>query len=140
MISFFFSCFQQPNEPLPPKPDILLVVLDTTRADALMSYGNQREVGSNLHQLAQEGVLYKQAWTSSSWTWPSHASLFTGMYPWEHGAHFAPPNGATSLKPDPFYASELQPNIPTLAEKLLPIIVTTGSSAQRESSAVEWAL
>ena len=118
MLLSLLSCTFQPAPPSTPKPDILLVVLDTTRADALMSYGNRREIGTNVHKLAQESVLYTQAWTSSSWTWPSHASLFTGMYPWEHGAHFAPPQGATSLKPDPFFASEMSSDIPTLAQKL----------------------
>ena len=118
MIFSLLSCSFQPVQPTNSKPDILLVVLDTTRADALMSYGNTRAVGTNVHKLAQESVLYTQAWTSSSWTWPSHASLFTGLYPWEHGAHFAPPQGATSLKPDPFFASEMSSEIPTLAQKL----------------------
>ena len=117
MILSLLSCSFQQTE-TPAKPDILLVVLDTTRADALMSYGNTREVGVHVHKLAQESVLYTQAWTSSSWTWPSHASLFTGLYPWDHGAHFAPPQGSTSLKPDPFFASEMSENIPTLAQKL----------------------
>ena len=120
MISVLLSCSLSPTLTPPSRnpPDILLVVMDTTRADALMSYGNQRRVGKNVHSLAQKGVLFTQAWTSSSWTWPSHASLFTGLYPWEHGAHFASSEGATALKPDPFYASEVSTKIPTLAQKL----------------------
>jgi hypothetical protein len=122
MIFSLLSCYTSPLEISPkkqlPKPDILLVVLDTTRADALMTYGNARPVGENAHQLAQEGAWFTQAWSSSSWTWPAHASLFTGLYPWEHGAHFAPPSQAISLKPDPLYASELSKETKTLAERL----------------------
>jgi len=116
----------------PRKPDILLVVLDTTRADAFQSYGNNRPVGENLATLAQMGTLFTQAWTSSSWTWPSHASLFTGLYPWEHGAHFAPPSSSIALKPDPLYASEPDPTLPTLAQRLHDIGYDTAAfSANR---------
>jgi len=121
---FIISCLSEPTSApesttkSPKLPDILLVVLDTTRADALQSYGNTRPVGENFAQLASMGTLFTQAWASSSWTWPSHASLFTGLYPWEHGAHFAPPNVSIALKPDPLYASEPDPALPMLAERL----------------------
>ena len=119
---FFLSCFDTSVPPPPTKtssPDVLLVVLDTVRADALMHHGNTRPVGENLATLAAQGVVYTQAWSPAPWTWPAHASLFTGLYPWEHGAHFTEPTpDAIALKPDPLYASSLDPSIPTLAEKM----------------------
>ena len=70
------------------KPNIILITLDTVRADHVSSYGYTRETTPNLDSFSQEGVLYKHAYATASWTLPSHASLFTGMYPNKHGAHY----------------------------------------------------
>ena len=67
-------------------PNIVLITMDTVRADHLSCYGYQRLTTPNVDQLAREAVLYKNAYAASSWTLPSHASLFTGMYPSKHGA------------------------------------------------------
>ncbi|HEX7123869.1 MAG TPA: sulfatase-like hydrolase/transferase [Gemmatimonadaceae bacterium] len=67
-------------------PNVLLLVLDTQRADHLSSYGYQRPTTPRIDALAAEGVLYEHAFSSSSWTLPSHASLMTGRYPQEHRA------------------------------------------------------
>ena len=69
-------------------PNIVLITMDTVRADHLACYGYDRLTTPNVDQLAREGVLYKNAYSTTSWTLPSHASLFTGMYPSKHGAHF----------------------------------------------------
>ena len=69
-------------------PNIVLITMDTVRADHLSCYGYQRLTTPNVDQLAQEGVLYKNAYAASSWTLASHASMFTGMYPSKHGAQF----------------------------------------------------
>lgn len=118
MMVFLLSCFETHSPTTQPRPDVLLVVLDTTRSDALISYGNNRPVGESFQKIAEKGVLFQNAWAPASWTWPSHASLFTGLYPWEHGAHFAPKGEAIALKPDPFYASNISDNVITLAERL----------------------
>jgi arylsulfatase A-like enzyme len=68
-------------------PNIILIVIDAGRADALHCCGNERETSPHLDKLAQEGALFEQAYTAAPWTLPSHASLFTGKYPSEHGAH-----------------------------------------------------
>ncbi len=67
-------------------PNVLLIVLDTLRADHLSSYGYPRKTSPHLDQLAAEGVLFERAYSSSSWTLPSHASLMTGRYTFEHRA------------------------------------------------------
>ncbi len=71
-----------------PRPDILLVVLDAARADRIGCYGWRRAVTPVLDRLAGEGLRYDQAIASSCWTLESVASLFTGLYPVDHGAHF----------------------------------------------------
>ncbi|MHC5209193.1 MAG: sulfatase [Planctomycetota bacterium] len=71
-----------------PPPNVLLVTLDTTRADHLSCYGHERSTSPNLDRLATEGVLFRDVVNVSSWTLPSHASLLTGLYPRTHGAHY----------------------------------------------------
>jgi arylsulfatase A-like enzyme len=67
-------------------PDVLVVTLDTTRADHLSTYGYARETSPNLTRLAHDGVLYRDARSPAGWTLPGHASLMTGLYPSSHGA------------------------------------------------------
>jgi arylsulfatase A-like enzyme len=67
-------------------PNVLVIVVDTLRADHLSTYGYARATSPNLDRLAQQGVLFENAISTSSWTLPSHASLVTGRYPHEHGA------------------------------------------------------
>lgn len=69
-------------------PSILLVVLDTVRADAVSAYGAVSDTTPFLDQLARDGVLYRNAYSNAPWTLPAHATLFTGMLPAEHGAGF----------------------------------------------------
>lgn len=67
-------------------PNILVIVVDTLRADHLSAYGYTRPTSPNLERLAQQGVLFENAFSTSPWTLPSHASLLTGQYPYERGA------------------------------------------------------
>lgn len=69
------------------QPNVLLIVLDTVRADRLSLYGYSRDTTPFLARLGQESTVFTQAISTSSWTMPSHASLFTGLYPNQHGAH-----------------------------------------------------
>jgi len=71
-------------------PNILLVTLDTTRPDRLGAYGFAGAHTPQLDGFAQEAVVYERAYSTSSWTLPSHASLFTGLLPMQHGAQTAP--------------------------------------------------
>jgi arylsulfatase A-like enzyme len=70
----------------PGSPNVLLIVLDTVRADKMSAYGYARPTTPFLERLAREGTLFTHAVATSSWTLPSHASLFTGLHPYQHGA------------------------------------------------------
>src|SRR5581483_2011101 len=74
----------------PDSPNVLLIVIDTLRADHLSAYGSAR-LTPNLDRIAHEGVLFENAISPCSWTLPSHASLVTGRYPSEHGMQNALP-------------------------------------------------
>jgi arylsulfatase A-like enzyme len=70
---------------LPPQtPNVLLVVIDTLRADHLSGYGYDRKTSPNLDRIASEGTLFEWAIAPSSWTLASHASMFTGREVHEH--------------------------------------------------------
>ena len=68
------------------RPNVLLIVLDTARADRFSCLGYERNTSVNIDALANEGVVYERAYTTNFWTLPSHASLFTGLYPSQVGA------------------------------------------------------
>jgi arylsulfatase A-like enzyme len=72
-------------EPAPP-PHLLLIAIDTLRADHLGAYGYPRPTSPNIDQLARKGTTFDNAFAPSSWTRPSVASLFTSRPPSEHGA------------------------------------------------------
>jgi arylsulfatase A-like enzyme len=74
--------------PAPP-PNLVLITLDTTRADRLGPYGHADAQTPALDAFARESVVYENAYATSSWTLPSHASLFTGLLPMQHGAQTA---------------------------------------------------
>ena len=71
--------------PRQPTPNLLLVVIDTLRADRLGAYGSPRGVTPFFDELAARGVLFENAYATSSWTSPSIASLFTSRHPIQHG-------------------------------------------------------
>lgn len=67
------------------RPNIVLIVMDAARFDHLSAYGYQRETTPFLEELASKGQTYLNCFSSSVWTIPSHASLFTGRHVYEHG-------------------------------------------------------
>lgn len=71
--------------PRTPPRNVVLILIDTLRADALGCLGNPRPVSPNLDALARSGTLFTRARSSSPWTLPSHASLFTALFPTQHG-------------------------------------------------------
>ena len=100
-----------------PKPDVLLVVLDTVRADKLSTYGYHRPTSPQLDAVAAAGVTFEDVTAPGSWTWPSHASLFTGVGPWEHGAHASIKEEGVGLSGGHWGLLAMRTDLPTLAEQ-----------------------
>jgi arylsulfatase len=71
-----------------PRANVLLITIDTVRADRLGCYGYARPTTPHLDALAKRSVLFEQAFSASSFTPPAHASILTGLYPAEHGLHY----------------------------------------------------
>ena len=69
------------------RPNVVLIVMDTTRADHLSVYGYERDTTPRLRELAADAMVYTRALAASDHTLSSHSSLFTGLYPSSHGAH-----------------------------------------------------
>jgi arylsulfatase A-like enzyme len=76
---------------------VILVTLDTTRADHLGTYGYERPVSPRIDAFAAEAMVFTRAWSTAPWTLPAHASMFTGKYPTSHGADFDPEAGRHHL-------------------------------------------
>jgi len=68
-------------------PDVVMVVMDTVRAQSVSAYGYERETTPTFDAFAAEGVLFEQATAPSTWSLPAHASLFTGTLPSVNNAH-----------------------------------------------------
>ena len=96
---------REAGRPLPPanSPNVLLIVLDTVRADHLSLYGYGRSTTPTLERLATRGIRFDEARATAPWTLPSHASMFTGRWPRELGEKWMTP---------------IRGNFPTLAEYL----------------------
>jgi arylsulfatase A-like enzyme len=111
--------FAKPTDGLPRKtakettsgrPNIVLITMDTVRADHLSLYGYERDTTPNLLQLSREATTYNRMTATAAFTLPTHASLFTGVYPGWHGAYIALPSWPAGRPIDP--------GRPTLAEIL----------------------
>lgn len=105
-----------------PRPNVILVTLDTVRADHLGCYGYSRRTSPNLDAFALSATRYEQAMATAPWTVPSHASLFTGKMPFEHGAHSFEVTSARDNNVSPLRDEEI-----TLAEALKQEGYSTGA-------------
>lgn len=65
-------------------PNVVIVVMDTVRQDHLACYGYHRNTTPNLTRLVESSRIYRSAYSTSAWTSPAHASLFTGLFPVAH--------------------------------------------------------
>jgi arylsulfatase A-like enzyme len=83
--------------------NVLLIVMDTVRAESLSLYGYDRDTTPQLARWARKGVRFDRALAPSCWTFPSHCALFTGRWPYQLDAH---------------HRLVLDPTVPTLAEFL----------------------
>src|SRR5262245_58777773 len=104
------ACSTQPSR-VPPKPahlqgnNVLLITVDTLRADRVGAYGSALGVTPAIDRLAREGIRFQTAYAHVTLTLPSHATILTGRYPPAIGMH---DNGA----------SRLDAAVPTLASVL----------------------
>jgi arylsulfatase A-like enzyme len=71
------------------RPNIVLIVMDTARADSTLG---KKEIMPNLQLIAKNSTKFTNAFTTGPWTLPSHSSLFTGLYTSDHGTHAGSPN------------------------------------------------
>ncbi len=79
------NCAAEPRTETKPPKHIVVVGVDTLRSDHLSGWGYERSTTPNLDQMAeQESVLFENAYSSSSWTLPSMASVFTSLHPMQH--------------------------------------------------------
>jgi arylsulfatase A-like enzyme/thioredoxin-like negative regulator of GroEL len=84
------ACHREPSAPpntLHGKPDVILVTIDTLRADAVGYSGDTRVKTPFLDRLASEGIVFTNAHAHNVVTLPSHVNILTGLYPYQHGVH-----------------------------------------------------
>lgn len=67
------------------RPNIILIMTDQQRADALGCMGNGAVISPNIDQLAHDGIMFRHGYTASPSSTPARASLLTGQSPWRHG-------------------------------------------------------
>jgi len=97
----------------PPRfPPVILISLDTTRPDHLSYFDYPRETSPHIDAFLKESRVYPRAHSTSSWTLPSHASVYTGLFPKAHGAHHV--EGAT-IRDLPL---PMDSQVPTLGESM----------------------
>jgi arylsulfatase A-like enzyme len=104
LISLLSALTALAPEPPAAKYNLLLISIDTLRADHLKCYGYNLDTSPHLDQLAKEGVLFEHATATASWTVPSHMSMFTSLYASAHGVQS--------------WTGQLREGIPTLAQRL----------------------
>lgn len=68
-----------------PRPNVVLIVVDTLRADRLPFLGCPKDTAPFLEELAAESIVFESAWSPSSWTLPAAVSTFTSVHPFQHG-------------------------------------------------------
>jgi arylsulfatase A-like enzyme len=111
----------------PSKPNVVLITMDTVRADHTSVNGYQRDTTPFLRSLSESATVYTRATATSDFTLPTHASLFTGVYPEWHGAL----RDGTGLHP-------VLADRPMLAELLASNGYWTAQSAANHGYMVPW--
>ncbi|MCB9672506.1 MAG: sulfatase-like hydrolase/transferase [Alphaproteobacteria bacterium] len=103
LLTALFAGCGTPTAPVAPPshPDVVLVTLDTTRADRLAPYGFSMARTPNLSDMARDGTLFEHHYTTAPITLPAHISVMTGLVPPRHGVRdngvYALPDQATTL-------------------------------------------
>lgn len=83
ILNILIPLYRQSNKPQ--GPNVVLILIDTLRADHLGAYGYKRDTSPNIDEFAREGVLFRNAYAQTSWTYPSVASIQTSLYPSQIG-------------------------------------------------------
>jgi arylsulfatase A-like enzyme len=107
-------------------PSVLVVLIDTLRADRLGCYGASPSPSPNLDGLAKTGLVFERAIAQAPWTLPSVASIFTGLHPRSHGVIGSAP-GPPRDEPDPAFLADVLPTLAVRAQEAG--ITTVGVSA-----------
>jgi hypothetical protein len=118
-------------------PNVILVVLDTVRADHMSLHGYPRKTTPNLEALAKESLVFDHAIASGNYSLSTHASLFTGLLPSHHGAHQSPDeegSGASVRRVD----SALAEGVETLASRLRNLGFNTGGASANAAYLAPW--
>lgn len=111
------------------RPNVLLVVFDALRRDAVEPYGAQTGTTPAIAQLADGGAALPNAYATASWTLPSHASMFTGLLPRQLGLA-QPPAGTPQ---------SARPQLERVAARMLPSVLAGAGYTTRGWSANLWA-
>jgi arylsulfatase A-like enzyme len=69
----------------PVGPDIVFIIIDTLRADHMECYGYRKKTAPFISKIASKGIVFENAFAASSWTAPATSSIFTSLYPFQHG-------------------------------------------------------
>ncbi|MFQ5526148.1 MAG: sulfatase [Thermoanaerobaculia bacterium] len=105
-----------------PRPNVLVVLIDALRRDHLGAYGYELPTSPNIDAFAAESVVFNRAYSHSSWTKPSVATLFTSLYPDQHGL------GRVGFEGDAGFETDVLPKpIVTMAERFRQSGYRTGS-------------
>jgi len=72
----------------PGVPNVMVVIIDALRADHVSAYGYPQETSPFLDEISSEGALFERAFSTSPYSLPSHASLLSGLYSYEHGSEW----------------------------------------------------
>lgn len=111
--------------PPPPPASLVIITMDTTRADHIGAYGDADAQTPTIDQLAAEGLRFDRAYATVPLTIPAHASIFSGLYPPRHGIH----TNGDAILPD---------EITTLAEHLKGAGYRTGASVSAFVTSQIW--
>lgn len=116
------SCGQAADQPTPEEkqPNVILLVMDTTRADRLSLYGWKNETTPSLNALAADSVVYTEVHSTAPWTLPAHMSMFTGLLPGQHGATLRIFDAEGDLSMEEILGVQHRP---TAIDRMLPVVL-----------------
>ena len=131
ILSLLLSC-SGPPDVTPQKPDIVLVVVDTLRADHLGVYGHSRPTSPYMDELATSGTWFHRAYAASGWTLPSMATLMSGLHAYQHQV------GRMAFRENEF--GKLDAGVTTVAESLKAVGYSTAAVVNNTFMAPAFAL